>query len=181
VQNLANTLLSFDVVATIDGYADTVHVQDLEPDSSVQVAFTDWLVPPADSTSYVMTVCTHVSGDVDTTNDCAQKTIFAYDPTGIQETRSAFDGQRSTIPLLQNQPNPFSSRSVISYYLPSAVHVTLDVYDLSGRLVETLVNETKESGIHRVSWNVVGKATGIYFCRITAGDFKHTRKMVVID
>jgi hypothetical protein len=181
VQNLANTLLSFDVVATIDGYVDTVHVQDLEPDSSVQVAFTDWLVPPADSTNYVMTVCTHVSGDVDTSNDCAQKTIFAYNPTGIEEGPSTFNVQGPAFALLQNEPNPFSGGTIISYSLPYTTHVTLDVYDLSGRVVRTLINETKKAGIHRVTLEIDQKTAGVYFYRLGASDFESTRKMVLID
>jgi hypothetical protein len=104
-----------------------------------------------------------------------------YELVGVEETRSSSNGQGSTISLLQNEPNPFGRSTVISYSLPSAAQVTLDVYDLSGRLVETLVSETKGPGIHRASWNSNGRSAGLYFYRLRAGDFQSTKKMVVID
>jgi photosystem II stability/assembly factor-like uncharacterized protein len=103
-----------------------------------------------------------------------------YELVGVDEGLGS-DLPLATHQLLQNRPNPFSGRTVISYSLPSAAHVTLDVYDLSGRLVETLINETKGPGIHSASWNANGRAAGLYFYRLRAGDFKSTRKMVVID
>jgi photosystem II stability/assembly factor-like uncharacterized protein len=103
-----------------------------------------------------------------------------YDLVGVDEGLGS-DLPPATHQLLQNEPNPFSERTVISYSVPSAAHVMLEIYDLSGRLVETLVNETKGAGIHRASWNSNGRPAGLYFYRLTADDFESTRKMVVID
>ena len=83
--------------------------------------------------------------------------------------------------LSQNKPNPFNRGTVISYSLPSEERVRLDVFDLSGRLVATLVNESRKAGTHRVSWNADEEAAGIYFYRLRAGNFESTRKMVLID
>jgi hypothetical protein len=181
VQNLGNLPATFDVVATIDGYADTIQVSGLAPDSSTERTFADWLVPPADSTTYSMTVCAYLPGDGDSTNDCVQKTIFAYDPTGIEERHSSLNTQGPAFALLQNEPNPFSGKTTVTYSLPTRGYVILDVFNVSGRLVETLANETKEPGIHRASWDANGRAAGVYFYKLRAGDFESTRKMVVID
>jgi photosystem II stability/assembly factor-like uncharacterized protein len=102
-----------------------------------------------------------------------------YELVGVEE-KSASDPSFAALRLLQNRPNPFSGRTVISYSLQSATDVTLDVYDLSGRLVRTLVNGTKSPGIHRALWNANGRSAGLYFCRLRTGDFESTRKMVVI-
>lgn len=103
-----------------------------------------------------------------------------YDLVGVEEELTR-DLLVTSHRLLQNQPNPFSGATAITYSLPSAARVTLAVYDLSGRLVETLVDETEKPGIHQASWDASGKTDGIYFYRLRAGRFECTRKMVVID
>jgi photosystem II stability/assembly factor-like uncharacterized protein len=103
----------------------------------------------------------------------------SFSPPGVDE--SAHMRAAEAFALSQNEPNPFSTRTAISYSLPSATHVMLEVYSLSGALVETLVDETQRPGTHETSWNADGKAAGIYFCRLRSGDFTSTRKMVVID
>jgi TctA family transporter len=58
--------------------------------------------------------------------------------------------------------------------------VTLKVYDLLGREVQTLVNEEKPVGNYRVNFNASNLASGVYFYRITAGSFNMTRKLIVL-
>ena len=55
------------------------------------------------------------------------------------------------------------------------------IYDIAGRLVETLVNEKRQSGIHQVRWNRKSNPSGVYFYRLKAGEFVATKKMVVVD
>jgi uncharacterized delta-60 repeat protein len=83
--------------------------------------------------------------------------------------------------LLQNSPNPLHHSTIISYSLPQASDVTLSVYDITGRLVETLVNETQEPGVHQVNWNRRDNPSGVYFYSLRAGEFVETRKMVVVE
>jgi hypothetical protein len=83
--------------------------------------------------------------------------------------------------LSQNTPNPFRCATVISYSLPSATEATLSIYDITGRLVETLVNQTKQPGIHQVRWNRQDNPSGVYYHRLRAGEFVETRKMVVVE
>jgi hypothetical protein len=179
VRNYGNLTITFDVTVSIDGYADTVKVQNLDPGLTTPVTFDNWQVPSADSTAYTMIVCTHVVDDIDTTNNCMQKTIFAYNPIGVAEKLS--HRPRSGIfGLSQNEPNPFCSSTMISYSLPSASHVTLKVYDITGRPVETLVDQDQEAGTFQLRWRAEHHASGIYFCRLEAEGFIFTGKMILL-
>jgi len=88
--------------------------------------------------------------------------------------------------LSQNQPNPFSKVTSISYWVASQEQrVTLKVYDVTGKLVKTLVNEQKELGHYVCIWDGkddAGKkvSTGIYFMRFKAGDYHEARKLMII-
>jgi hypothetical protein len=83
-------------------------------------------------------------------------------------------------------PNPFNPATTISYDLPEPATVSLQVFDVSGRLVRTLVQgETVPSGRHEVVWNgqdETGRSvgSGIYFYRLEAGDFAATRRMSLV-
>jgi hypothetical protein len=83
--------------------------------------------------------------------------------------------------LSENEPNPFSHSTVITYSPPTSAHITLAVYDITGRLVETLVSETQQPGMHRVRWNRGSNPSGVYFYSLRAGEFIETAKMVVVD
>ncbi|MFA7288375.1 MAG: T9SS type A sorting domain-containing protein, partial [Melioribacteraceae bacterium] len=84
--------------------------------------------------------------------------------------------------LLQNYPNPFNPETIITYQLPMASRVTLKLYDILGREVITLVNDTQTAGTHRVKFNAVTErlASGVYFYRIIAGSYVSTKKMVLL-
>jgi agmatine/peptidylarginine deiminase len=77
-------------------------------------------------------------------------------------------------------PNPFNPTTVISYQLPDASHVQLVVYDISGRLVTELVNGMRDAGIHEVTFDATGLASGIYLYRMEAGKFETSGKMVLM-
>jgi hypothetical protein len=82
--------------------------------------------------------------------------------------------------LEQSYPNPFNPSTVIEYQIPARSHVTLKVYDAVGREVAVLVDEEKPEGRYPVTWDAGTLPSGVYFCRITAGAFMHTRKMVLM-
>jgi hypothetical protein len=83
--------------------------------------------------------------------------------------------------LFQNRANPFYRSTIISYSLPQVARVTLAIYDITGRLVEMLVNEIQRPGVHQVRWNRKDNPSGVYFYSLRAGEFVATRKMVAID
>jgi len=80
--------------------------------------------------------------------------------------------------LSQNYPNPFNPATTISYDLPVAGPVKLQIFDISGRLVQTLVDENKPAGHYSVSWTAQNVSSGIYLIRLNAGDFTAVKKCV---
>jgi len=82
--------------------------------------------------------------------------------------------------LLQNHPNPFNAATTISYDLPKPSTVTLDIHDILGRNVETLINQYQPAGYHQVIWKADDFSSGVYFYKLQAGDYIETKKMVLL-
>jgi flagellar hook assembly protein FlgD len=91
----------------------------------------------------------------------------------------------TTFSLLQNAPNPMAGFTAINFAVAKPGNVSLKIYNISGQLVKTLVNEGKQPGYYNVRWD--GKdesgqqaAAGVYFYRIQANEFNNTKKLVVL-
>jgi hypothetical protein len=91
----------------------------------------------------------------------------------------------STYRLKQNFPNPFNPQTEIGYDLPERSNVTLEVYNMLGQKIKTLVNEPQSAGYYHMNWdgrtdmgNLVG--SGVYFYRIQANNFSKVRKMILV-
>jgi ligand-binding sensor domain-containing protein len=82
--------------------------------------------------------------------------------------------------LSQNYPNPFNPSTTISYQLPTSRLVVLKVFDVLGREVETLVNERQTAGTHAVKFNAANLPSGVYFCRLQAGTYHETKKLLLL-
>jgi hypothetical protein len=82
--------------------------------------------------------------------------------------------------LEQNYPNPFNPTTIINYSVPKSCFVTIIVYDTMGREIEKLVNEEKGVGNYNIKFNASKLASGIYFYTIQAGDFKETKKLILL-
>ena len=82
--------------------------------------------------------------------------------------------------LNQNYPNPFNPNTIINYSIPNQSYVTLKVFDVLGREIETLVNEEQAAGIYEIDWNAENNSSGVYFYRISTGSFSDTKKMLLI-
>lgn len=90
-----------------------------------------------------------------------------------------------TLELSQNYPNPFNSGTVIEFSLPRSGYTELRIYNLLGELISEPIHEFMEAGEHRVTWNGLDKsgrptATGVYFCRLSSGEYSDMRKMVLV-
>ncbi len=82
--------------------------------------------------------------------------------------------------LGQNYPNPFNPSTSISFSVPKAGFVKLSVFDALGREVEVLTGENKQPGNYEVTWDASGFNSGVYFYRLSAGEFSTTKKMILI-
>jgi hypothetical protein len=93
--------------------------------------------------------------------------------------RDSHERNPITFTLEQNFPNPFNPTTVINYKLSITDHVVLKVYDVLGREIAALVNEQKSEGTHNAEWRATSVSSGIYFYRLTSGNFAQTRKMIL--
>ena len=99
---------------------------------------------------------------------------FVYSPV----VSAVLDG-KETFSLDQNYPNPFRSETILKFTLPRAAKVNLSLFDMNGRLVKVLVNESKESGTHAISFNAGSLSSGLYYYKLQAGDFSAVKKMTI--
>ncbi len=82
--------------------------------------------------------------------------------------------------LSQNYPNPFNPTTIIDFALPVPSHVKLEVFDILGRKVATLLNEPMQAGFHNVVFEAGGLASGVYIYRIQAGSFTQTKSFTLV-
>jgi len=115
--------------------------------------------------------------------------LFSLDFVDVTQAVDINDDHADLLPseyqLSQNFPNPFNPSTRISYELPAVSDVTVSVYDLSGRLIRTLADGEQPAGSHDVQWNGLDDSgnqvgTGVYLCRLDAGDYSQTIKMVYL-
>jgi hypothetical protein len=82
--------------------------------------------------------------------------------------------------LSQNYPNPFNANTTITYALPEAGHVRIEIYDILGRNIATLIDENQPAGYNQVSWDATHNASGMYFYIIRTGEFAEAKKMLLV-
>ena len=87
--------------------------------------------------------------------------------------------------LLQNYPNPFNPMTNIRYEITEDIFVSITVYDLLGKVVNNLINTNQSSGYKSVQWNATNNqgqpvSAGMYIYTIQAGEFRSTKKMVLL-
>ncbi len=82
--------------------------------------------------------------------------------------------------LAGNYPNPFNPVTTIEFQLPNASEVEVSIYDVTGKRIETLVNERLDGGVYKVAWNASSMPSGVYFARMTAGEFSATHKVMLV-
>jgi len=86
----------------------------------------------------------------------------------------------ATFRLYQNRPNPFNPETTIRYEVPAESVVSLQVYDLAGRLIRTLAVGRKAAGVHEVSFEGSNLASGLYFCRLQVGSEIAVKRMLLL-
>jgi len=82
--------------------------------------------------------------------------------------------------LFPNYPNPFNSSTIIEFAVGNEEKVSIEIFDLLGRKIDTLVDARLSPGRYKISWSAEGLASGVYFCRMRAGKFISTIKVLLI-
>jgi hypothetical protein len=107
--------------------------------------------------------------------------IYNQDPVGDREGERYVPAHGILATrLLPLKPNPFNFAADISYSLGSQRNVLLQLYDVKGRLVATLVNSRQSPGIYRLRWNSRRVSSGLYFLRFSAGRYRSELKAIII-
>jgi trimeric autotransporter adhesin len=98
-------------------------------------------------------------------------------PIGIHKINNEIPVKHS---LLQNYPNPFNPSTKIVFDIPTASNVKIEVFDITGKRIEELVNENVKAGSYEVEWSASKLSSGTYFYRMQAGSYAETKKMILI-
>jgi len=118
----------------------------------------------------------------DANNECVMELKIKVD-----EDESA--AKKAELPegyeLSQNYPNPFNPSTQIAYSLPQAEHVTIEIFNINGRLIKTLVDKMMPAGDHTVEWNATNEigdrvSSGVYLYRFSAGEISQSKKMTLV-
>ena len=116
-----------------------------------------------------------------TTNDPDTPTLTVDVTVTVLPTVANEDDAVPTVfALRQNYPNPFAGRTTIEYDLAVPEAVRIEVYDVTGRRVATLVDETQSAGRYEVAWEADALPSGVYVYRIEAGSFRDMQKTVLV-
>jgi hypothetical protein len=173
-----NVILSWEPVELAEWY----RVQ-LSPDESFEVVLTDTIITGAtslqvnqlaESTTYYWRV--KKGNDVRQSDWSDPYSFTTTGPTSV-DSGHQIPGQYE---LLQNYPNPFNPSTMIRYGIPVESHVHLEVYDILGQRIAVLVDGYQQPGYYTAHFDAGHLASGMYFYRIQAGEFKAVKKLTLI-
>ena len=112
------------------------------------------------------------------------ETLDTFGTMGLKDFTTDVKDITQTLPtdysIEQNYPNPFNPSTKINFSIPNEGLVTLNVYNSLGQQVATLVNESKPAGTYQVDFEGAGLSSGIYFYKITSGNFTQSKKMILM-
>jgi hypothetical protein len=156
---------------------------------------------------YYPIASTYVAGNYTFTGKAGINPIFAWDESGFPFVKEGTDHIAGFVPfpvdgaqdpfdeiikgdshnapaefgMINAYPNPFNPTTVLSYQLSVISHVSLRIYDVSGRLVESPLNNVwRDAGVHEITFDASNLTSGLYIYRLTAGDLNATGKMVLL-
>lgn len=124
----------------------------------------------------IQSICYHPSGYLFASSFNWGAFISQY----LTEVNEPVPNAPEKFSLSQNYPNPFNPTTNIVFAIPKTSFAKLIIYDISGRQVQTLVNEELKAGTYKADFDGAGFASGIYFYTLSANDYMQTKKMVLI-
>lgn len=188
-------------------FPEQIQVDDDTPDGFINAAFSADLITFFDTTTVLDSIVWDGgrgvyrlgNGNILATNSDG---VFELDPVTGETIEQKSEGSSRFIELIParfptsigdnsrniparytlegNYPNPFNTSTLIKYGLPQPSKVTLEVYDVLGRKVETLLDEYQSAGYHQVLWQADYVSSGVYLYKLTAGDYSQISKMMLI-
>ena len=125
---------------------------------------------------YTLRISDNAAGDTGSLRSWTLKIDYDF-ITGVNNNVTSIANDYS---LSQNYPNPFNPSTKIAYSIPTNGLVTLKIYNILGKEVQTLVSEVKSAGSYEVSFNAASLSSGVYFYKLESGDFIDTKKMFLL-
>jgi hypothetical protein len=130
-----------------------------------------------------MRCSTGLAGDVISGNNVILDSVLVWVPSGVSQSGSSLP---TAFVLHPAQPNPVGEQTVVRYDLAAPAQARLEVYDARGELIRELVAANREPGRYQVTWNrrdARGQrvAPGVYFCRMQAGAYQATLKLLLVE
>lgn len=122
---------------------------------------------------------------VDTINQYVEATTTHFSTFGLFETTSASTdvddpSEPQEFVVMQNSPNPFNPSTSITFSMPVEGHTKVEIFNINGQIVDTLVDEWRGAGSNTVLWDASSEAAGLYFCRVKSGENSKVMKMMLV-
>ncbi len=175
---VANLVDSKVMAMRIDSAADYVWAEEYVELSSVQSGKSYFAVSDLTQNQWIVAWSDGRNGE-GYEDDIYAQNIRPNGELGPGEVEVDGWGVKPIVAGLSNGPNPFKLGTTIRFSLPRACFASLRVYNASGKLVDTVVDDQLPAGAHAVVWRSTEKTSGVYFYRLETQDFASTRKMVV--
>jgi len=172
IRNNGSSSNTVSVAFAVENYTDVNSIY-LEPDSFAELVFDDWVPSELGACS---TSCSITTTDHRPFNNIIIGEVYVLDETGIEEGAT----QPAATLLHSPVPNPFASSTTITFELAEPGIVRLNVFDLSGRLMETLIDGAMITGVHSAVFEGTGMASGIYLIRLEDSSTTITSRVVLM-
>jgi hypothetical protein len=161
-------IVEYAILYTTDSGQNWIPIVNGNGDSSQYL----WSIPAQGTDFGIRVLC------ADAAQNIGQDTTYFYMmSTGLIENPIVVPAEFF---LSQNYPNPFNPSTVISYGLPLTTHVILEIYDILGSRVVTLLDESQSAGFHSATWHAEEVPTGIYFYRLKTNEFQKVGKAALL-
>ncbi|MBL7086803.1 MAG: T9SS type A sorting domain-containing protein [Candidatus Cloacimonetes bacterium] len=176
----------------IDGVQVATHNGIYYPESEMSIVFNHWfdtwLGNSSEQREHSMIVdWVYHTKDIEILTNQVESVIASFKMQSIPRLDSMESGiddmliPHLSIEVSQNYPNPFNSSTSIKYYLPKSNNIKIQIYNIKGQLVETLVYEYKSAGYHTIEWDAKDICSGIYFYKFTTKDKIFIKKMMLMQ
>ena len=162
----------WDLYFSSDGGSSVVNIASDLPKSQLSYA---WVVPQTSTNQGIITVVQNNDVGADYQDMSGDFTINVT-TTGITDKNDL----AKNFVIYPAYPNPFNNSTVISFNLPEQSPVKINIYNIAGEKVKTLINSEMQQGLHKISWNADDFPSGVYFYAIETRNFIETRKLILL-